>query len=329
MSCSVPGVSVIIPVYNVAPFIEKCARSIFEQTIQDLEIIFVDDCSVDNSIEIIRRTLDEYPLRQEQTRIIKMPENGGLASARRQGIIQATGDYIIHCDSDDWIDLELYELMYRGAVLNNADMAVCDLIDEYPGNSVTRTVDITSDSPYEILKNWYAHTLHMSCCNKLVKRSIFIDNNVLPCEGINMWEDNDLMTRCFYYSNKIVKINDVAYHYNRRNANAITSAYGIRQVEQMITVANHLSDFFETKKDGENFRRTVDAFKYLARINLVTDSFSNYRRYKNTFPECKYIASELDSEAFSKRGRTRNLMVRIGLAPLFILMFKAYNLLKR
>lgn len=329
MEKSAPNVSVIIPVFNVAPYIEKCARSIFEQTLKNLEIIFIDDCSTDNSVEIIKDTLSDYPQRKSQTRIIRMSSNSGLAAVRRHGIIEAIGDYIIHCDGDDWVDSELYQRMYEGVTLNNADIAVCDLIYEFYDNSVTRNVSITSDSPYRIIKNWYAHTIHMSCCNKLVRRCIYIDNNVLPCAGINMWEDNDLMTRCFYYSNKIVKIDDAAYHYNHKNTNAITSGYGIKQVEQMIFVASHLSEFFETKTDKVCFCKTVDAFKYLARINLITDSFSNYRRYKHTFPECKYIASELDPKAFSKRGRVRFFMVKNGMAPLFILLFKVYNLLKR
>lgn len=329
MKYSVPNVSVIIPVYNVAPYIEKCARSIFEQTLENLEIIFIDDCSLDNSVDIIKRTLTDYPHRQEKTRIIKMPSNRGLASARRHGIIHSTGNYVIHCDGDDWVDPELYERLYEGVTRNNADMAVCDLIDEFPDKSVRRKVTITSDSPYMLIQNWYKHTIHMSCCNKLVKRRIYIDNDVLPHEGVNMWEDNDLMARCFYYSNKIVKIDQVAYHYNRNNTNAITSGYGIKQVEQMIIVANHLSDFFEAQNDARCFQKTVDALKYLARINLITDSFSKYQRFKKTFPECKYIASELDPTAFSKRGRIRFLMVKHGLAPLFILMFKVHNLLKR
>ena len=93
---SYSAVTVIVPVYNVAPYIERCARSLFEQSLESFEILFVDDCSPDDSVEIIKRTLADYPHRVAQTRIIKMPSNRGQAAVRRQLIIEATCDNIIH-----------------------------------------------------------------------------------------------------------------------------------------------------------------------------------------------------------------------------------------
>lgn len=325
-----PAVTVIVPVYNVASYIEKCARSLFEQTLQNLEIIFVDDCSPDNSIEILKKILNEFPCRKSLTRIVKMPSNGGLPAVRRQGIIEAAGDYIIHCDGDDWVDAGLYETLYKEAVKNNADIVVCDEIMEYDGYQIPKPTDTIPYCGKEIMSNWYKCTIGMFCHNKLVRRSLYNDNNILPWIGLNMWEDNGLFARLFYYADKVVQIHGgPLYHYNRANANAMTAGYGIKQVEQMIGIARNLSEFFESQSDGKEFRKTVDAFKYLARINLITDSFSNYRLFKRTFPESKYIASELDRGAFSAKGRFRFDMVRFGLAPLFILMFKLKNVLSR
>ena len=317
------AVSVIVPVYNVAPYIEKCARSLFEQTLENLEIIFVDDCSPDNSVEIIRKTLAEYPGRISQTRIIKMPTNAGQAGVRRQGIIEATGDYIIHCDGDDWVDVALYQTLYDEAIRTDADIVLCDEVMEYDGYQVSKTTPELPDNGKDLMAVWYKWTIGMFCHNKLVRRALYTDNDVLPWVGMNMWEDNGLFARLFYYADKIAQIHGGSlYHYNRTNVNAMTSGYGLKQVEQMIGIASNLSDFFEKQPDGERFRKTVDAFKYLARINLVTDSFTNYRRFKRTFPESKYIASELDRGAFSAKGHFRFIMVKSGLAPLFILMFK-------
>lgn len=325
-----PSVTVIVPVYNVAPYIEKCARGLFEQTLENLEILFVDDCSPDNSVEIINRILKEYPSRKSLTRIVKMPSNGGQAAVRRQGIIEAAGDYIIHCDGDDWVDSGLYETLYKEAVKNNADIVVCDEIMEYDGYQIPQPTDILPSCGKEIMSNWYKCTIGLFCHNKLVRRSLYADNKVLPWVGLNMWEDNGLFARLFYYAGKIVQIHGgPLYHYNRTNANAMTAGYGIKQVEQMIGIARNLSEFFEAQPDGEEFRKTVDAFKYLARINLITDSFSNYRLFKKTFPESKNIAFKLDRKAFSAKGRFRFDMVRFGLAPLFILMFKLKNSLCR
>ena len=98
-----PKLSVLVPVYNVEAWIDKCARSLFEQTIDDVEYIFVDDCTSDRSIEILTATLAEYPRRIPQVKIIHHDKNRGLVASRNTALRVATGDFIIHCDSDDWV----------------------------------------------------------------------------------------------------------------------------------------------------------------------------------------------------------------------------------
>lgn len=324
------SVTVIVPVYNVAPYIEKCARSLFEQTLEDLEILFIDDLTQDLSIEIIQNVLKDYPNRESQTRIIKMSSNTGQAGVRRRGMIEATGQYVIHCDGDDWVDADLYKIMYDEAVRQDADIVVCDEVMEYQGYQVPKPSGKFHPNGKDVMRDWYKNTVGMFCHNKLVRRSIIIENDILPWIGLNMWEDNGLFSRLFYYAEKVVQISGgPLYHYNRANVNAMTAGYGIKQVNQMIDIAKNISDFYNSLPDGSEFRRTVDAFKYLARINLITDSFSQYSKFKHTYPESKYIASELDKGAFSAKGRARFYMVRFGLAPLFILLFKVRKFISK
>ena len=106
-----PKISVIVPIYNVSAYIERCARSLWEQTLDDIEYIFINDCTPDNSMEILEKVLKDYPQRKSQTRIFKMPTNSRQAAVRRHGIKLAAGEYIIHCDADDWVDTNLYEKM--------------------------------------------------------------------------------------------------------------------------------------------------------------------------------------------------------------------------
>lgn len=324
------AVSVIVPVYNVAPYIEKCARSLFEQTLGRLEIIFVDDCSPDNSVEIIEKCLEDYPHRKQSTKILKISSNTGQAGVRRYGLLEATGSFIIHCDGDDWVDHDLYRAMYTMAVDTGADVVVCDEVQEYKkGRAVLRTPALPYDGK-ELMATWYRCTLGLFCHNKLVKRSLYTDNGILPWPGLNMWEDNGLFARLFYFARNIKQIHsDTFYHYNRANAGAMTAGYGLKQVEQMLGIASNLESFFKRQPDGARFDATVNAFKYLARINLVTDSFTNYRRFRRTFPESRAIAGRLDIEAFSRKGRIRFRMVRMGLAPLFVIMFKGLNTIKK
>ena len=119
-------VSVIIAVYNVAPYVEKCARSLFGQTVDDMEFIFVDDCSPDNSIQIIQKVLEEYSTRKGQVRFLKNEKNLGQAGARARGMKVSSGDYIIHCDADDWVDPDWLLALYQQIEREKADMAICD-----------------------------------------------------------------------------------------------------------------------------------------------------------------------------------------------------------
>lgn len=326
-----PKVTVIVPVYNVSRYIEKCAKSLFEQTLDGLEVLFINDCTTDNSVAILEGIIERYSTDFERrgsiVRIIKMSSNSGQAAVRRQGILEATGDYIINCDGDDWVDLDLYEKMYNRAIISGADVVLCDSIYEYTNSSREHKVMFGSGNGKELIRNWYKHCIGLHCWNKLVRRPIYTDNNILPWPGLDMWEDNGLMTRVFYYSDKVSSIHGSYYHYNRANIASITSGYGDKQVNQMIGVAELLTEFFESKPDSEEYRKTIMAFQFLAKINLITDSFSGIKEYKTIFPGVEDIASELDTKAFSIKGRMRFYLVRWNLSWLFVCMFKVKKFL--
>lgn len=100
----------MVPIYGVEKYIERCARSLFEQTYENLEYIFVDDCTPDKSIEILERVMEDYPNRKEQVRIIRHEHNRGLAAARNTALDAATSPFITHVDSDDYLSLDAIRL---------------------------------------------------------------------------------------------------------------------------------------------------------------------------------------------------------------------------
>lgn len=108
-----PKVSVIIAVYGAEKYIEKCARSLFEQTLDDIEYIFVDDCTPDKSMDILISVLSDYPNRKNQVKIILNDTNLKQGRTRAVGMKATTGDYLIHCDPDDWVEHNMYELLYN------------------------------------------------------------------------------------------------------------------------------------------------------------------------------------------------------------------------
>ena len=117
-------VSVIVPVYGVENFVGRCFRSLMEQTLQDVEFIVVDDCTPDMSIGVIRNVMKDYPGRDVQ--IVSHNENKGLPSARNTGLAMAKGEYVFHCDSDDFVEPDMLETLYDEAKRKDADIVWCD-----------------------------------------------------------------------------------------------------------------------------------------------------------------------------------------------------------
>ncbi len=183
-----PKVSVVIPVYNASAYIERCTRTLFGQTLNDIEYIFVNDCTQDNSIEKLLNILEEYPQRKNRVKIINHQINTGVGQARIDGISEATGDYVIHCDSDDYIDLDFYEKLYCKAIESGADVicANCDIINNTDGTQGSLRFTEHADVHKFIINNGaYLHALW----NKLYKRSIAQASTVILPADLCMGED--------------------------------------------------------------------------------------------------------------------------------------------
>ena len=140
-------VSVISPIFKVRNFIERCACSLFEQTLKDVEYIFVDDASPDDSIDIVKACIERYPERKEQVRILVHEQNQGLPAARNTGLAVAAGEYVFHCDSDDFVEREMLEEMYNAAKAQDTDIVYCDFYlsfeknERYMSNPVYETAE--------------------------------------------------------------------------------------------------------------------------------------------------------------------------------------------
>jgi glycosyltransferase involved in cell wall biosynthesis len=198
-----PKVSVIVPVYGVEKYIERCARSLFDQTLDDMEFIFIDDCTPDQSINILHKVLLDYPLRLPQTRIERMPQNSGLAAVRKYGVSIASGDYFIACDSDDFVEKEMYEVMYVSAVERDYDLVQCD-IDVVGDNGLIRsyTSDINNPSSDTFRIMIMEGRVSNSLCNKLVKKEVYLDGRIVfPQYGMD--EDNTMSVQLAYCSKQI------------------------------------------------------------------------------------------------------------------------------
>lgn len=217
-----PLVSIIIPVYKVEKFIERCARSIFEQTYENLEIIFVNDSTPDNSIEILNYVLNDYPHRKQQTHVINFETNQGVASARNTGMKNSTGKYSIQFDSDDYVESTMIEEMVTIAEKESADITICDFMYIYPNKTKHLHVN-PSLNPHVLLQQVLTGEVHSSLCNKLIKRTLYLKHDITFIEGLNMREDLSVMFRLLYFARKIAYIPKPFYNYILTNTTSYTA----------------------------------------------------------------------------------------------------------
>ena len=221
---NMPKISIIVPIYGVENYISRCVNSLFAQTLDDIEFIFVDDCTPDRSIEILEEIVSKNSIRciekKWTVKIERLPKNVGIAGVRRYGTNIARGRYITQCDSDDWVQPTMYEMLYNTACIEDADIVVCDFaVSNEIKNLKTiqgcRTTDVKM-----FLRRLMSEKDVWSVWNKLFKRELFLRKDFMFPQ-YNMGEDLVLTIQAVLNSNKIsyVPYNLYNYYYN---ANSIT-----------------------------------------------------------------------------------------------------------
>ena len=284
-----PLVSVLVPVYGVEKYIERFVRSIFEQTYENLEIIFVNDCTPDASIDVLRRVLKEYPSRISQTRIIDHNVNKGLAAARKTALMASTGYYIQNYDSDDYVEKDMIEKMVQSA--QDADITICDYSIIYD-NGISKKINVNPPIDNIVcIQKLLSGDVHASVCNKLIRRSLYINNNIFPIEGLNMCEDLSVMFRLMYYAEKVAYIPKSLYNYVQGRAGSYTSStMNLAQQKDAIALINLFEDFFRGKNVTSEIYKEIRYYKAgtLCKIALFGD-IAYYRQTKDTFKDVRFI----------------------------------------
>jgi glycosyltransferase involved in cell wall biosynthesis len=210
-------VSVIVPIYNVAKFLEKCLYTLVNQTLKEIEIICVNDGSTDHCEEIISRHASK-----DSRIIVVNQENQGLSVARNNGIAIARGEYIGLVDSDDWVDLNYFEKLYDVAKKYDADISCCGFSRVYPSSRSREKVSITSENVYESTQDKYRVTNTPRMCyvfNKIYRRSVLDALNLRFQSGV-YFEDVAFTIRALFFMKKLATTPETRYYY-RANENSI------------------------------------------------------------------------------------------------------------
>lgn len=247
-------VSVVVPVYGVEKRIERCVRSLFEQTYQNLEYIFVDDCTPDKSIDIISSVSKEYPNRQDAITIVHHARNRGLAAARNTGVEHVKGEFLCHVDSDDYLEVNAISLLVERQLESNADIVNGDAIKHRAsGDVLIRVPKFTTKREWltDILS--VDNTLNHVLWGRLIRLDLYRDNGIRTKEGYNQGEDWQVMPQLAYYAKSVSEIDSVVYHYDCTNEHSLCACNGranVQSWEQDIGSVKYLAAFFADKEPG-------------------------------------------------------------------------------
>ena len=271
----IPLVSIIVPVYNVQPYLRQCMEGLIGQTLRDIEIICVDDGSTDGSSDI----LAEYAAKDERIRVITQ-ENAGLSAARNTGLDAATAPLIMFCDSDDWYAPMMCEKMYA-AMQNGADMAVCGVQETTQEGNLCRTSDYFSlPGEGEITPNddLFLRT-NVVAWNKIHRREIIVGKHLHFPVGLH-FEDEYFYAVYTAYIKTMVFVPNKFYFYRRRAASIIGQARknALNYAVQRVQIANRIWQYHEEcQMVGRRLNYLIALW-----LRLCAESLSNIRRSRQT-----------------------------------------------
>lgn len=283
-------VSVIVPIYGVEKYIERCVRSLFEQTMkEDIEFIFVNDCTEDNSITVLNSVLKEYPERNSQVRIFHHEQNRGLPQARKTGILAAKGEYIAHCDSDDWVDTDMYRAMYEKAVEESADAVVCDF-NIADGETILRTIQGCNTTEKEMfIEQVLFHNSSWALWNKMFKRETGYKANIIYPKN-NMGEDFALTCQLLLNINKMAYVPLPLYNYYYNSGSitrVVTEDKKMANFRMNKANADIVYNIFYNKGLNERYSQALVFNKWYVKERLWNTKFDSKKRklWKETYNE--------------------------------------------
>lgn len=280
-----PLVSILIPVYGVEKYIERCARSVFEQTYENLEYIFVDDCTPDKSIQVLEKVLAEYPKREKQTRIIHHVKNRGIAATRNTAVESCSGDFLTHVDSDDWLECNAVELLVNKQIETGSDIVTANAY-EYYGNEEKPCSNGGFDMDRETaLETMLSLKMNHSLWGRLIKTSLYKNNHICCEEGVNFAEDFQILPLLFYYASKVSGISHYIYHYNKENIGSYTTHFenNWESQRQSMRTCELVCSFFSS--NNQKYKKILDraVIKHIHHILIIASLNKN----RVGFDSCK------------------------------------------
>lgn len=326
-----PKLSVIVPFYGVEQYIERCAESLFAQTLKDVEFIFINDCTPDRSLEVLQTVVEKHRPRFGEmnwsVQIVRMSENSGQAAVRRYGAELTTGDFIIHCDSDDWLEPEAYQHMYNKAIEGDCDMVFCDYFKSYDTDRIpcSRLGNVALDKE-SILRAMLcdqlpSHGIWAVMCRRTLYESIIHPTGAMAEDWCIVFQLLFLSKGCLGYVKKplynyYVNPNSISFNPHRIEDRKMVEKR-IGNCRQMVNNCEIVFDFIERHGATDHYAPYYVNTKLWAKRLLCRMSKDKeiYRLWRSIYSEIE--GHVLFNRYVTKKNKFMYLAMRLRIYPFF------------
>ncbi len=307
-------VSILVPFYKVEQYVGRCVESLFTQTYENIEYVFVNDCTPDKSMEVINEMINKYGV-ASKCKMIVHDHNQGISASRNDCIDNMTGDYFLFIDSDDYIDKDMVELLVEAALKEDADISGCGYIEEFADHSVEHPQKYTNDHD-EMMKAITLLTIKGVMWKLLVRSTIVTDHRdeVRFIPDRSMVDDYLFCCQIFYYAQRFSGVDRCMYHWIQYNPNNYTHTT-IFAVESQAAAIRKTEQFYLEKGVYSVVEKEMLKRKFVSKLPLLLDkNCLDVKRWRTLFPECNNVWKEMEFPFGN------NMLFQIAQSPLYWLI---------
>lgn len=280
-------VTILMPIYKVEQYLGRALESIFTQTYQNIDYVFVNDCSPDNSLQVLEETIAKYNIKQDRYIIINHEQNEGIAVSRADCIANAKGDYVLFVDSDDWIEPDMVQTLVDATANGQIDIVGSDAFSDFPDGEVKYYHENYAETCRENLVRCLNYDIITVLWKLLIRRSLFDNFTITP--HVDIVEDYIISVKLYYYAKSFRAVPKAMYHYVQYNQARVSlqrlrsinmHIKGVREVETFCR-ENHIYDDVVGEK--------LLLRKFNIKSNFLTKQLRDIKAYKTVFPEANKV----------------------------------------
>ena len=283
-------VSILVPIYNSENYLGRCLDSIFSQTYSSIEYVFVDNCSTDGSLSILESQIGKYHIPATDYRLIRHVQNEGIAVSRNDCIANASGEYVLFVDSDDWIEPDMVEQLILASQDGKVDIVGCDFIQEKPSGEVSYVREAFAESCHENMIRAIDYEISSVLWKLLIRKSLFQHISFTP--HLDIVEDYIVTIKLYHHAKSFAAVHKGLYHYILYQGSS--SSKKLKSIHSHIKGVAIVEDYFKQHNMlNEEMEHRLLLRKFNIKSNFLTRQLLDYDAFKSTFPEANSMWREM------------------------------------